>query len=314
MRYLPAAMWPWSDTFWGLLAGAVVGLAVAIPLLFFAVKRQTSRARAAEAKARTAERLAEIGAMTGGLAHEIKNPLSTITLNAQLLAEAVKETPGAEDDPDRQRLLRRADILRREVDRLSDILRDFLRFAGNLRLEPAPHDVNALVEQLADFYTPQAEHHGIRLRADLAPGPLMARVDPNHFKQALLNLLINATQAMEGHEAGRAKELILQTRRVRGRRLGASGDGPAERGVVLHVIDTGPGIGQQALARIFEPYFTTKSGGTGLGLPTTKRIVEQHGGTLTVHSEPGKGSDFVIWLPEPGDSSGTPAAGGSTAG
>ncbi len=274
----------------GVLIGLAVGIVLGVPVARLEVKRQIRRARAAERRARDAQRLAEIGAMTGGLAHEIKNPLSTIGLNAQLLTEGISglEIEAAE----KSRLMRRSDALRREVERLGDILRDFLRFAGQMKLEPRPTDLNAVVEELVDFYLPQAEHHGIRLRSEPAPGPLMAMVDPQHLKQALLNLLINATQAMEGEKSGgRARELILRT---------GTGRGPSGPVWELHVIDTGPGIPAENVERIFTPYFTTKSGGSGLGLPTTRRIVEEHGGTMGVHSEVGKGSDFVITLPRAG--------------
>lgn len=281
-----------------ILAGVLIGLAVAIPAAIFEVKRQTARARAAERRARAAERLAEIGAMTGGLAHEIKNPLSTIGLNAQLLAEGVSDLPI--DAAEKGRLTRRVEALRREVERLRDILQDFLRFAGSVRIEPRAMDLNTVVEELIDFYTPQAARLGVTLRADLAPGGVRAMIDPAHLKQAILNLLINATQAIEeqmrrdagpgdGAGAGRARpEVIVRTARVKTR------EGPAAE---LRVADTGPGIAPEHLDSIFTPYFTTKSGGSGLGLPTTRRLVEEHRGTIGVHSEAGKGTEFVITLP-----------------
>ncbi|HBS28840.1 MAG TPA: hypothetical protein DEB06_05190 [Phycisphaerales bacterium] len=117
-------------------------------------------------------------------------------------------------------------------------------------------------------------------------------LDAPQFKQAVLNLMLNATQAMEplrASDPARPRELILRTRR-----------GPADDGMPtwrLHVIDTGPGIPPETAAKLFTPYFTTKAGGTGLGLPTTRRLVEEHGGRIEVHSEPGKGSDFTITVP-----------------
>lgn len=270
-----------SGFFLGLAAGVVIG----VPLALLEVKRQTKRARAAERRARASERLAEIGGMTGGLAHEIKNPLSTIGLNAQLLGESIADLNV--EPAEKNRLVRRVDVLRREVDRLRDILSDFLKFAGTVHIEPKPADLNAVVEELVDFYLPQAHHHQVRLRSELAPGPLRAMIDVPHFKQALLNLMINATQAME-HTTDAPRELILRTTTARG---------PVGPLVQAHVIDTGPGIPAENLPKVFTPYFTTKSGGSGLGLPTTKRLVEEHQGHLEVHSEPGQGTDFVISLP-----------------
>ncbi len=283
----------------GVLIGLAIGVVIGIPLVYLELKRQIRRARAAERRARTAERLAEIGAMTGGLAHEIKNPLSTIGLNAQLLSEAITDLQV--DEQDKGRLVRRIDALRREADRLGGILHDFLRFAGEMKLDLRPNELNQIIDELADFYLPQAEHNGVSIRAELGAGPMPAMVDAPQLKQALLNLMINATQAMAGDASGRSKELILRTE------SGPAFDDGNEPSWRIHVIDTGPGIPAETRDQVFTPYFTTKSGGTGLGLPTTRRIVEEHGGVIAVHSEPGTGSDFTIDLPRGSPSQGTPA-------
>jgi signal transduction histidine kinase len=281
----------------GVLLGITITLAAGYPAVRVIVRRQTLRARLAERQARDAQRMAEIGAMTGGLAHEIKNPLSTIGLNAQLLGESIGELEI--DDREKGRLQRRIDALRREVERLRDILQDFLKFAGNVRIETRPTDLNVVVEELADFYMPQAAAMGVRLRTELATGPLTAPLDPPHFKQALLNLMINATQAMEtrGVVAGgsgdspRPKELILRTCAAPTPRDGSQASWE------VHVIDTGPGIPDDVVTRLFTPYFTTKSGGSGLGLATSKRLIEEHAGTISVESKVGMGTDFVIRVP-----------------
>lgn len=270
------------------LLGFALGAGIAAYLSRVVVRRSQARQLAAERRARQAERLAEIGGMTGGLAHEIKNPLSTIGLNVQLLAEGIEE---AAVDPDAKgRLVRRLDSLKREVERLRGILQDFLEYAGELRLDPAPADLNRLVDELADFFLPQADSCGVRMRPDLAAGPLTVSVDAPRIKQAALNLMLNAVQAM-GTPSGNGvpRELILRTSR--------ESDADRQPMIALHVIDTGPGIEPDKLPRIFQPYFTTKASGTGLGLPTARRIVEAHGGRLEVHSELGKGTDFVIRLP-----------------
>ena len=260
----------------GFVAAATVCVAVGLLLL----RRAVARVRQAERRAAGAERMAELGGMTSGLAHEIKNPLSTIGLNAQLLAEAIEDSDLSEQD--KGRLVRRVGTLRRETDRLKDILEDFLQFAGELRLHREPADLNELVADLVDFFSPQADQQGVRLRAELCPGPARASIDVARLKQAVLNLMLNAVQAMTG-TSDAARELILRTIASPGR-------------VTIHVIDTGPGMDEAMLARIFEPYFSTKSGGSGLGLPTTRRIIEAHGGRLEVHSEPGTGTDFAIGL------------------
>jgi signal transduction histidine kinase len=274
-----------------LLIGSVSGLLAASLLAALFLRTRMARLREAERRASAAERMAEVGAMTGGLAHEIKNPLSTISLNAQLLAEAIDELSIEPDE--KHRLSRRIAALRREVERLRGILTDFLQFAGQVRLEPAPADLNQVIEELVDFFLPQAEKQGVRLRADLGPGPLTALLDVPHIKQAILNLMLNAVQAMADPARPSApqapRELILKTARGH-----SPGRHPA---IILHIIDTGPGIDTPTLERIFQPYFTTRTGGTGLGLPTAKRLIEAHQGRIEVHSEPGRGTDFVIHIP-----------------
>jgi signal transduction histidine kinase len=283
-----------------LFTGIGLGLLGALPAAWWWSRRTERRVRALERRALAAERLAELGTMTGGLAHEIKNPLSTIGLNVQLIQEDLADLePHLDADGDAEpreslaRTRRRVDGLHRETDRLRHILEDFLRFAGRVELDLQPTDLNALCGELIDFFQPQADEARVRLRADLMPGPLTVPADAGLLKQALLNLLINACQAMvEAREQslphGGANELILRT--------SPAGEPKQER-VAVHVTDTGPGIEPEAVKRIFEPYFSTKRGGTGLGLPTTRRLVEEHGGTLTVHSEPGRGTDFVLTLP-----------------
>ncbi len=269
----------------GLSAGAIGGVLYARRTR----ERMIARTRAAERRARGAERLAEIGKMTGGLAHEIKNPLSTIGLNAQLLEEAIAEANLPEDD--RARFARRTGALRREVDRLRDILSDFLEYAGELRLEPAPVDLNEPASDLADFFLPQAEQQGVRLRAQISPGPLRAELDGARVKQAALNLLLNALQAITRSGAGDGpREIILATERRQRPGL--------EPEVVLRVTDTGPGMDEPTRERIFDPYFTTRPGGTGLGLPTARRIVEGLGGQIEVHAEAGRGTSVAMVFPE----------------
>jgi signal transduction histidine kinase len=279
--------------------GFGLGAAAAAGAAWAALRRHVVQVRAAERRARQAERMAEIGAMTGGLAHEIKNPLSTIGLNAQLLVEGL----GALDCPDdeRSRLLSRSRALQRETERLRGILQDFLEFAGQVHLEPRDEDLNQIVAELADFFLPEAERHGVRLRTDLSPGPLRARVDARALKQALLNLMLNAVQAMSpgGSPAPGAPpgELVLRTRVGKdAERAGPGAAGP-RRVARVGVIDNGPGMTPETLAQIFKPYFTTRSGGSGLGLPTSRRLIEEHGGRIAVESEPGKGTEFTVVLP-----------------
>ena len=226
--------------------------------------------------------------MTSGLAHEIKNPLSTLHLNAQLLREEVLDANLPEET--RATVSRRVDALARETMRLKDILSDFLQFAGRMRLDPQPIDLRDLVSELADFFHPQAASAGVLVRVDLPGVPVQARVDAGLLKQALLNLAINAVQAM--NPEGRAERGERRGEIMFRLELDSAGDEAR-----LSVIDNGPGIPEERRATLFRPYASTKPGGTGLGLATTRRIVEEHGGTVKLFNGPQGGACFTLALP-----------------
>ena len=256
---------------WGFLFGSFVMLlfAAAVSMWFY------RRVAALERRAVQAERLAEIGSLTGGLAHEIKNPLSTVQLNLQLLREDLEPK-----NPAYSRLVSRLDTVHRETTRLREILDDFLRYAGRIELDKRPTELNRLLEELVDFFAPQAQIQRVQLRLKKHPAPLVANVDPRLVKQAVLNLLINGLQAIP--EGG--GELILS--------LTTQG-----RNAMIDVIDTGTGIPPDKVDNIFTAYYTTKKHGTGIGLAMARRIADEHGGKIGVRSEVGKGSDFWIALP-----------------
>lgn len=258
---------------WGIAAGGLGGLVLAAAVAVVAYRRYERLQR----RARHAERLAELGTLTGGLAHEIKNPLSTVQLNLQLLREDLMP-----ENPAYSRLVTRLATVQKETGRLRDILDDFLRFAGRIELDKKPVAVHPLLEELVDFFAPQAQLQRVRLRVrppDPGP-PLVVPLDERQFKQAVLNLLINALQAMP--EGG--GDIILSAAR----------HGPR---AVVEVTDTGRGMDAAALANVFTAYYSTKKGGTGLGLAITKRIADEHGGRIAATSEPGKGAVFRIELP-----------------
>ncbi|MCG3180053.1 MAG: Sensor protein ZraS [Phycisphaerae bacterium] len=270
-----------SQTLLLVLFGAALALLIATPLALLWARRSARRADQLARRARAAERLAELGSLTGGLAHEIKNPLATLRINLDLLSEDLRDaTPAGLEDLQR-RGLNRVGLLRREAQRLDDILDDFLRYAGRHEMHVERVNLNQVVQDLLEFYAPQASAARVRLRPGLTPDPLTVRLDVDLFKQAILNLLINAQQAMSETSGG---ELIVRTQKLDGR-------------ASLEVADTGPGIEPARLERIFQAYYSTKQGGSGLGLPTTRRIVEEHDGTIEVHSQPGRGTSFIIRLP-----------------
>jgi signal transduction histidine kinase len=256
-----------SGLFFGVVASLIVCGAIGL-MVWRRYKRLWQRAR-------QAERLAELGTLTGGLAHELKNPLSTIQLNLQLLREDL-----IPEDPAYTRLLNRLTTVQKETSRLRDILDDFMRFAGRMELIKRPTELGPMLEELVDFYNPQAQLQRVSLRLRPTSGPVMADIDERLIKQAILNLMINALQAMP--EAG--GEIILSAQQQ---------DGQA----MIDIIDTGRGMDQATMARIFDAYYSTKRGGAGLGLAISQRIVREHGGNIQVRSDLGKGTDFTIAIP-----------------
>lgn len=270
------------------IVGAAVAWIVSWTLQRARLAEREERARAAERRAVEAQQLAELGTMSSGLAHEIKNPLSTVVLNAQLLREDILDAPLDADQS--AGMVRRVDALVRETDRLRDILTDFLQYAGRMKVDRERIDLREVAVDLVDFLHAQAAQSGIRLLLSPPPEqPVSVDADRGLLKQAALNLMLNAMQAMAGAQRadGAPHELMLRIERDHGRAR-------------LHVIDTGPGVPPDRIDGIFLPYVTTKTGGTGLGLPVARRIAREHGGDVKVHSEPGRGSDFTIELPSAG--------------
>jgi signal transduction histidine kinase len=221
------------------------------------------------------DRLASLGTLASGLAHEIKNPLSTLNINLQLLDE---DWADVRDDRE-ERSRRRIRLLAREVTRLEEIVDDFLRYAGKSRLDRRPTDVNRLLDEVLDFTMPASEQAGIRVHRLWAEDLPALALDRDRFKQAILNLVINAQQAMP--DGG---EMMVRTSSVAGE-------------VRIEVTDTGEGIPPQILGKIFDVYFSSKRSGTGMGLPTTARIVNEHDGEIEVQSDVGKGTRFLLRFP-----------------
>jgi signal transduction histidine kinase len=220
----------------------------------------------------------ELAELAGGFIHELKNHLSTLGLNLQLLAE---DFANPENQRER-RALGRVQRLQHECQRLVDVANDFLRFARIKDLNLVATDLGKIVEEMADFFGPTARAAAIEIKTFIPADLPMVLLDRELFKQALLNLMLNAEQAMPT-----GGELTIQACR--------DGDATAPR-VCLTLIDTGKGMSAETLGRIFEPFFSTKQGGSGLGLPTTKRVIEAHGGVIEVRSEVGRGTQFTLYL------------------
>jgi two-component system sensor histidine kinase HydH len=224
----------------------------------------------------------EMAELAGGLAHELRNPLSTIIIQLKLLSEDLKD-PSVDQENMRRRALLKVDTVRREVERLEDVFEEFLCLTGPCRLRLDEVDVSTIVRRLAEFIEPAARQAGIRIECVVPPEPVLQPVDERLIGQALLNLVVNAQQAMPG---GGLVRLDLQ-------------DEPET--IVLSVADTGVGIPPKDRDKIFRPFYSTKPRGTGLGLSITRRIARKHGGELTFETEAGMGTTFTLRLPKKSD-------------
>ena len=229
------------------------------------------------------QQLEELSKLTGEIAHEIKNPLSTIKINLKLIAEDMESSkpvsPTLQNDHSFARAIRKISVIQKEADRLEQILESFLRYADRSKLQLTGANINDIVSDMIDFYLPQAHSHKISIRQYLYGEPLVCKVDMNMLKQTILNLFINAQQAMSN-----GGELMIRTDRQKNE-------------AVISIGDTGTGIAADRLPYIFDTCRSTRHHGSGLGLPTTKKIVELHKGSIVVNSEQGKGTLFTLKLP-----------------
>jgi signal transduction histidine kinase len=220
------------------------------------------------------ERLAAVGTMAAGLAHEVRNPLNSASLQLTLLERRLArgEAPG--------QVLPIAEIIKGEIDRLDRLVRDFLAFSQPRPLDAAPVDVPTLLESLVGLIAPVAQAASVEVKTELAPDLPRIAGDAERLRQVLLNLTRNSLEAMQGREG----HLTLRARR----------DGDH---VELDIEDDGPGFSEEL--PVFDAFFTTKEQGTGLGLPLVHRIVMDHGGTIRVESHPGR-TCFTLRLPAAG--------------
>jgi signal transduction histidine kinase len=219
----------------------------------------------------------ELAELAGSLAHEIKNPLSVIRMNVELLAEDL--TPP--QSPEQRRALTKVEIVMEQCTRLENLLNDFLRFARVRGLELSPGDLNEQIERVLLLFEPQANEAGVEVLKYLDPDLPTILLDEQSLQAALVNLVKNALEAMPG-----GGQFVVRTRTTR-------------NGVALDLIDTGCGMDERTALQMFEAFFSTKSGGSGLGLPTAKKIIEAHGGRIGVQSEVGRGTQFTLEFPTP---------------
>jgi len=221
-----------------------------------------------------AERLAAVGRISAQITHEIRNPLNALGLNTELLAE---ELSGGGASPE---VLSLVQAISREVDRLNAVAEEYLHFARLPKKAMAQEDLTEILSGLSEFLRPELDLAKVKIRLELANGLPPVRADEGLLRAVFLNLLRNSREAMP-----QGGELTLST--------GLGPDGSVE----ARVGDTGGGIPAEALPRIFDPFYSTKEKGTGLGLAFAQKVVQEHGGTIRCESEPGRGTTFVVRLP-----------------
>lgn len=232
-----------------------------------------------ETRLRRSESLAQMTTMAASVAHEIKNPLASMGIHLQLLNKAF-EREGKLTQDEAERYIH---VLEEEIDRLNRIVVDFLFAVRPMDVHLRLQDMNRLISDLASFVKPELDEQHIALRLELQDYLPRLSLDENLMKQVFLNLFKNAMNAMEVRGGG---ILTVSTRLVGNM-------------VRLKVTDTGTGISTEHLSKIFEPYFTTKSTGTGLGLTVVFKVIKEHGGDISVSSEVGRGTTFTMTFPVP---------------
>ncbi|MDR0513269.1 MAG: PAS domain-containing sensor histidine kinase [Treponema sp.] len=249
--------------------------------------------RAKEARMRRAESLASLTTLAAGVAHEIKNPLGSLSIHVQLIQKALETQKklcaelfaeqGSSCDPSNNfpRIDKYLNVINEEMERLNGIVADFLFAVRPMNVQLRRGNINALIENLIEFLSFELVHAKVNCTLNLMQDVPLVNFDERLMKQAILNLIKNAIAAMSN-----GGTLIITTE-------------AAERDLIISIADSGSGITAENISKIFEPYFTTKDSGSGLGLTVVFKIVREHSGEITVRSKEGEGSVFIITLPIP---------------
>ena len=220
-------------------------------------------------------RYEELAELAGSLAHEIKNPLSVIHMNIDLLSEDLDEI----DSPISRRSQNRIEIVRQQCERMEGLLRDFLRYTRLSEIDLLPGNLNDQIDVVLRAYQAQADADDVDIERYLDADLPAILLHSDSMQAALMNLVKNALEAMEP-----GGQLWARTYTTRG-------------SVALDLIDTGSGVDDNTVLHMFEPFYSTKDGGSGLGLPTARKIIEAHGGRISVQSELGRGTKFTLVFP-----------------
>ncbi len=232
--------------------------------------RDLSRIKDLQARLREQEKLAAIGHLASGVAHEIRNPLSSIKGYAVYFRSRFPEGSAEE---------RSAGTMIREVDRLNHVVTELLEYSRPVRIQPRPTELSDIIRRSLSLIEQDLSRNGVETRLELGSKELWAHLDPDRFRQVLLNLFLNAVQAMP---QGGELEVAVNT--------------DQNHELRIEVRDTGPGIPEDNLDTVFNPYFTSKGSGTGLGLAIARKIVEAHGGAIRAENRPEGGAVFIISL------------------
>jgi signal transduction histidine kinase len=227
---------------------------------------------AVEARLRQAQRLSALGTLAAGVAHDVRNPLNAIKL---LSSHAIDLVDGGADAP----AVKPLQTIRAEVARLEEIVSGFLSLARESEIHPEPANVDTLLQDCVRLFQREAEQRGVRLTGEYRTGGAPLRLDPKQINRAVLNVLLNALEACPA--GGRVRLFSRLT----------------DRACEIEIRDDGPGLPREVLDRVFDPYYTTKPGGTGLGLSVTRGIIEEHGGTIELTSTPEHGCQVLVSLP-----------------
>jgi signal transduction histidine kinase len=232
--------------------------------------------RVREMQLRQAEGLAALTTLSAGVAHEIKNPLTSIDIHIQLMKKEIAKLEGEETKNMSNLLV----IVKEEVDRLNSIVQDFLFAVRPMSMSTSMEDINEIVKEMAQFLQYEVEEQDIEFVLDLDEDLPRVVVDPKYLKQAFLNVIKNAIEAIHGKG-----EIHIKT------------ESTEEGDVAVHIVDNGEGIPESRMGKIYNPYFTTKKFGSGLGLVIVYKIIKELGGKLKVKSKEGVGTRFSIELP-----------------
>jgi signal transduction histidine kinase len=232
--------------------------------------------RVREMQLRQAEGLAALTTLSAGVAHEIKNPLTSIDIHIQLMKKEIAKLEGEETKNMSNLLV----IVKEEVDRLNSIVQDFLFAVRPMSMSTSMEDINEIVKEMAQFLQYEVEEQDIEFVLDLDEDLPRVLVDPKYLKQAFLNVIKNAIEAIHGKG-----EIHIKT------------ESTEEGDVAVQIMDNGEGIPECRMGKIYDPYFTTKKFGSGLGLVIVYKIIKELGGTLKVKSKEGVGTRFSIELP-----------------